>query len=131
AEDGIRDRNVTGVQTCALPILWIIIFVVINTVINYFGIEMTAKTNKIFLVFEIIVLILFLIFGITAIVNGVNGATFSFDPLYNPDRFSMSLVLGAVSIAVLSFLGFDAISTYLKNQKVAQRQSGVEWFILY
>src|SRR5207249_7404695 len=25
AEDGIRDRNVTGVQTCALPILWQII----------------------------------------------------------------------------------------------------------
>src|SRR5699024_11700372 len=23
AEDGIRDRNVTGVQTCALPIYWI------------------------------------------------------------------------------------------------------------
>src|SRR5207249_7044262 len=23
AEDGIRDRNVTGVQTCALPISWI------------------------------------------------------------------------------------------------------------
>src|SRR5699024_12161935 len=22
AEDGIRDRNVTGVQTCTLPILW-------------------------------------------------------------------------------------------------------------
>src|SRR5699024_11997033 len=22
AEDGIRDRNVTGVQTCALPICW-------------------------------------------------------------------------------------------------------------
>src|SRR5438067_8777261 len=22
AEDGIRDRNVTGVQTCALPIYW-------------------------------------------------------------------------------------------------------------
>src|SRR5207249_8293883 len=22
AEDGIRDRNVTGVQTCALPISW-------------------------------------------------------------------------------------------------------------
>src|SRR5207249_6444751 len=24
AEDGIRDRNVTGVQTCALPISWIV-----------------------------------------------------------------------------------------------------------
>src|SRR5699024_12052285 len=61
AEDGIRDRNVTGVQTCALPIF--------------------------------------------------NGATFSFDPIYNPDTFSMKVVMGAVSIAVLSFLGFDAIST--------------------
>src|SRR5699024_7908663 len=92
-------------------------FVVINTVINYFGIEMTAKTNKIFLVFELIVLILFLIFGITAIVNGVNGATFSFDPLYNPDRFSMRLVLGGVSIAVRSFIGFDAISTLSEESK--------------
>src|SRR5699024_11915739 len=24
AEDGIRDRNVTGVQTCALPISWLV-----------------------------------------------------------------------------------------------------------
>lgn len=104
--------------------VWIIIFVVINTLINYFGIEMTAKTNKIFLVFELIVLILFLIFGITAIVNGVNGATFSFDPLYNPDRFSMSLVLGAVSIAVLSFLGFDAISTLSEESKGGPKAIG-------
>src|SRR5699024_12127438 len=81
--------------------VWIFVFVIINTVINYFGIEMTAKTNKIFLVFELIVLVIFLFFGITAIMNGVNGASFSFDPLYNPDRFSMSLALGAVSIAVL------------------------------
>src|SRR5207249_7671634 len=26
AEDGIRDRNVTGVQTCALPISWVNVF---------------------------------------------------------------------------------------------------------
>src|SRR5207249_6544648 len=25
AEDGIRDRNVTGVQTCALPIYWTLV----------------------------------------------------------------------------------------------------------
>src|SRR5699024_11766759 len=28
AEDGIRDRNVTGVQTCALPILHLIILII-------------------------------------------------------------------------------------------------------
>lgn len=91
--------------------IWIIVFVTINTVINYLGIEMTARTNKLFLVFELAVLAIFLVIGITAIAQGVNGATFSFDPLYNSENFSLSLVLAAVSIAVLSFLGFDAIST--------------------
>src|SRR5699024_11763267 len=40
AEDGIRDRNVTGVQTCALPISWMlgkIVFpvTVIITILQY------------------------------------------------------------------------------------------------
>src|SRR5690625_5837079 len=65
----------------------------------------------IFLIFELAVLVIFLIVGISAIANGVNGATCYVDPLYNPDTFSMKVVMGAVSIAVLSFLGFDAIST--------------------
>src|SRR5699024_572166 len=30
AEDGIRDRNVTGVQTCALPISWASVFMAMN-----------------------------------------------------------------------------------------------------
>src|SRR5207249_7598556 len=29
AEDGIRDRNVTGVQTCALPILSFVVLIVL------------------------------------------------------------------------------------------------------
>lgn len=104
--------------------VWIIIFVVINTVINYLGIEMTAKTNKIFLIFELIVLVVFLVIGITAVAKGVNGATFSFDPLFDPDNFSMKLVLGAVSIAVLSFLGFDAISTLSEESKGGPKAIG-------
>lgn len=104
--------------------VWIIVFVVINTAINYFGIEMTAKTNKIFLIFELIVLAIFLVIGITAIANGVNGATFSFDPLFDPDNFSMKLVLSAVSIAVLSFLGFDAISTLSEESKGGPKAIG-------
>lgn len=101
----------TGMWPAVPGWIWLVLFIAINTVINYFGIEFTARTNKIFLLFELAVLIIFLVVGVTAIAKGVNGATFSFDPLYNPDTFSMSVVMGAVSIAVLSFLGFDAIST--------------------
>src|SRR5699024_11590525 len=35
AEDGIRDRNVTGVQTCALPILSFIIFGIVTFVLAH------------------------------------------------------------------------------------------------
>lgn len=101
----------TGMWPAVPGWIWLVLFIAINTVINYFGIEFTAKANKIILVFELIVLILFVVIGISAIAQGVNGAVFSFEPLYNPDTFSMSVVMGAVSIAVLSFLGFDAIST--------------------
>src|SRR5699024_11894486 len=34
AEDGIRDRNVTGVQTCALPILAYLVFI---SAVSYLG----------------------------------------------------------------------------------------------
>src|SRR5699024_11430653 len=37
AEDGIRDRNVTGVQTCALPILsgFVLIYFIISITVFY------------------------------------------------------------------------------------------------
>jgi amino acid transporter len=90
---------------------WVLAFIAVNTTVNYMGIENTARFNRVMLVGELIVLAIFLAVGVWAIASGLNGASFSLDPLYNADRFSLSLVLGAVSIAVLSFLGFDGIST--------------------
>lgn len=103
---------------------WLVLFIVINTAINYFGIEVTAKANQIILVFELIVLALFVVIGIVAVARGVNGATFSFKPLYNPGTFNLNVVMGAVSIAVLSFLGFDAISTLSEESKGGQKAVG-------
>ncbi len=41
----------------AIPVwLWLVGFVVLNTVVNYVGIEMTAKVNKVMLIGELIVL---------------------------------------------------------------------------
>src|SRR5699024_11486957 len=42
AEDGIRDRNVTGVQTCALPILQLVLRVRLNVMST---IESTPSEN--------------------------------------------------------------------------------------
>jgi amino acid transporter len=108
----------------SIPVwLWLIGFVVLNTVVNYMGIEMTARVNKIMLVGELIVLAIFIVIGIVALAQG-KGHGFDFSPIYNSDTFSWSLVFGAVSIAVLSFLGFDGISTLAEENKDTARAIG-------
>src|SRR5689334_17093117 len=67
----------------AVPVwAWIAIFVVLNTVVNYLGIEMTARINRIMLAAELVVLAIFLVVGIVALV-GRAGRGFDFTPLYN------------------------------------------------
>ncbi|TWT04971.1 APC family permease [Planomicrobium sp. CPCC 101079] len=108
-----------------IPLLvWLVLFIAINTVINVIGIEFTARANKIIIVLELIVLAIFVAVGIFAIVQGVNGAEFTFKPLYDPNQFSLGLVMGAVSIAVLSFLGFDAIATLAEESKGGRKAVG-------
>src|SRR5919197_2002842 len=70
--------------------LWVVGFIVLNTVVNYFGIEMTARTNRLMLVGELIVLALFLVIGIVALADG-KGTGGALTPLYNADTFSVGL----------------------------------------
>ena len=108
----------------AIPVwAWLLLFIVANTVINYLGIELTAKVNKIVLVGELIVLAIFIVIGVIAIASG-KGNGFSFDAFYNSYTFSIGLVLGAVSIAVLSFLGFDGISMLAEENKEKATEIG-------
>jgi amino acid transporter len=108
----------------AVPVwLWVVGFVVLNTVVNYFGIETTARINKLMLIAELVVLAIFLVVGIVALANGA-GRGFDFSPVYNSSTFSFGLVFGAVSIAVLSFLGFDGISTLAEENRESARSLG-------
>ncbi|MDP9396935.1 MAG: APC family permease [Actinomycetota bacterium] len=108
----------------AVPVwAWVVLFIVLNTVVNYFGIETTARVNKVMLVGELIVLAIFLVVGIGALLAG-RGQGFSFTPLYNPETFSLGVVFSAVSLAVLSFLGFDGISTLAEENRQGARQVG-------
>ncbi|NRQ38687.1 APC family permease [Nonomuraea sp. NN258] len=102
---------------------WIIVFVLLNTVVNYLGIQMTVRMTRIMLVAELIVLAIFLVIGGIALAQGKATAGF-FTPLYDSTTFSVSLVFGAASLAVLSFLGFDGISTLAEENKEDARRLG-------
>ncbi len=103
---------------------WIAVFVIINTAVNLRGIELTAKTNITLLVFEVFTLIVFCAAAFIAVIKGVGGASFTVDPIWKPEGFSLDMVMSATSLAVLSFLGFDAISTLAEESKDPKRMVG-------
>ena len=92
-------------------------FIAINSLINLRGITFTARANNTILIAEIVVLSVFVVLGLIALYSGAGAGHLTLDPLYNADKFSLPLVMGAVSIAVLSFLGFDGISTLSEETK--------------
>ncbi len=102
---------------------WVVGFIALNTSVNYAGITITAKVNRIMLVAELIVLAIFLVVGFLALAAG-KGNGQGIEPLFNSQTFAAGTVLTAVSVAVLSFLGFDAISTLSEETTGDERAVG-------
>jgi amino acid transporter len=94
---------------------WLILFVGANTVINLLGIKMTANFTKVMIVAELIVLALFLAVGIYALTQGKGH--FSWSPIFKSSAFSWGVLGAAVSVAVLSFLGFDGIAMLVEESR--------------
>lgn len=108
----------------AIPVwVWIIVFVLLNSAINYLGIRMTARITRIMLVAELAVLAIFLVVGVIALAQG-RGTTDVLSPIFSSTAFTWSAVLAAASIAVLSFLGFDGISTLAEESREDARRLG-------
>ena len=82
------------------------------TVVNFFGIKVTASANTIMTVAMIIAAILFCFLAIVALNHGVGkGVLLSAKPFYDPATFDSSLILAGASVAVFSYIGFDGVST--------------------
>jgi amino acid transporter len=99
-------------------------FLGFNTAINLFGVESTARLSVVLLVSQLVLLALFMALCVLAVLHGVNGAHWTITPLFDAHRVTPSLIFGALSLAVLSFLGFDAISTLTEEAKGGAKAVG-------
>lgn len=95
----------------------VVLFLSFSTLINYLGIEASARATLVLLILQMIILAIFIAAGLRAAAHGVGGAHFSGAPLLDLSRLSPGLVFSALSLALLSFLGFDAISTLAEETK--------------
>ncbi len=99
-------------------------FLVFNTAINLLGIESTARISVALLGLQLILVAVFVVLALIAVSHGVNGAHFTTAPLFDAAKVTPPLIFGALSLAVLSFLGFDAISTLTEEAKGGARAVG-------
>jgi amino acid transporter len=104
--------------------IWLSGFICFNAVVNLLGIEFTARVNRYMLIMELVTLALFVVLGLIALYGGAGAGGLTLKPIYDPRVFSLSTVAGATSIAVLSFLGFDGISTLSEESRGNQNAVG-------
>jgi amino acid transporter len=106
------------------PVL-VALFLGTNTVVNIIGIQSMAKLSIALLVLQLLLLGAFLALCLIALAHGVNGAHLTLSPLYDAPKMTPSLIFGALSLAALSFLGFDAISTLTEEARGGARAVGM------
>ncbi|AUY50005.1 APC family permease [Streptomyces sp. CB01881] len=94
--------------------VWTALAVVVTTALNLAGVRTAAVAGLAVLVMEVAVLAVFLVAA--AVVLGRDGAQRGWEtPLTAVGGFSLTAVISAVSVAVLSYLGFDAIATFVEE----------------
>jgi amino acid transporter len=105
--------------------IWALIFVAINTVVNLLGITSLKLLNRIFLAIEVIFVVIFVIIAVIALNNGtIPGAEFTTASVWDSSKVTGPLIASALSIAVLSFLGFDGISTLAEESTGGRNSAG-------
>ncbi|MBX7547531.1 APC family permease [Streptomyces sp. NPDC004232] len=97
--------------------VWTVLAVVVTTLLNLWGVRAAARVGFLVLAMEIVVLVVFTVAAVVVLAR--DGATRGWlSPLSDDGSqgaFALSAVIGAVSVAVLSYLGFDAIATFAEE----------------
>jgi amino acid transporter len=105
--------------------VWAVVFVIVNTIINLAGISLLKIANRVFLAIELVFVVVFVVIAVRAI-NGQSlpNVGWSTLPIWDSSTVTAPLVATALSIAVLSFLGFDGISTLAEESTGRKNPAG-------
>src|SRR5690349_5347574 len=101
---------------------WTIIFAGVLTLLNIQGIKTSARVNSALAAGMGVVIVIFFVAAARYIFGHPHdGADFFTRPFYDPQLFNAKAVLGGTSIAVLTYIGFDGISTLSEEAENPRR----------
>ncbi|HEY6770310.1 MAG TPA: APC family permease [Candidatus Sulfotelmatobacter sp.] len=101
---------------------WAIFFAIVFTGLNIQGVKTSARVNSGLAVGMGVVIAIFFVTAARFIFGHPHdGAGFFTRPFYDPALFNAKAVLGGTSIAVLTYIGFDGISTLSEEAENPRR----------
>ena len=97
--------------------IWIVLLGGVTLGINWFGVKVTSRANLISVAVQVAILAVLMLFFLVALYHGKGNGALTLRPLYAPELFHIKSIFAATSICVMSYLGFDAISTLSEEVK--------------
>jgi len=102
--------------------VWVVTFVTLITLLNLQGIKTTARINSSLVVVMCVVIVFFLAAAVRYVhAMPHDGFAFFTRPFFDPKTFSIRPILGGTSLAVLTYIGFDGISTLSEEARNPRR----------
>jgi amino acid transporter len=98
---------------------WICIVAFITLGINWFGIKITSKVSALSVLAQFVIVAVVVVLAIMALHGGAGNGALTAKPFFGESTISWSHVFSGASIAVMAFLGFDAISTLSEETRDA------------
>lgn len=98
---------------------WIGIVAIITLGINWFGIKVTSKVSALSVVAQFVIVAVVVVLAINALQGGAGNGALTAKPFLGDGKISWTHVFSGASIAVMAFLGFDAISTLSEETRDA------------
>ena len=90
---------------------WTIFFFLLFTGLNLRGVRASARTNAVLAAAMGVVITIFFVVAARYIFGAAHPVGYFSRPFYDPATFDLKTVLGGTSLAVLTYIGFDGIST--------------------
>jgi|HubBroStandDraft_5_1064220.scaffolds.fasta_scaffold11544_2 putrescine importer len=101
--------------------IWILFFAAFFTWTNLRGIKTSARMNEALCAGMVVVVVLFLGCVIRAVWGVHHDPGFFTHPFYEPGSFHPSSIFAGTSVAVLTYIGFDAVSTFSEEVENPRR----------
>jgi putrescine importer len=101
---------------------WAVFFVLFFTALNIQGVKTSARVNTALAAGMGVVIAIFFVAAARYIFGSPHdGAAFFTRPFYDPQMWNTKAVLGGTSVAVLTYIGFDGISTLSEEAENPRR----------